>query len=352
MAPMSRAIQLSLIALFVILTAIAAWTLGKAIYYYAGPSERLLSKTGFDRKATQRGAAPSTFEFAPQYPFWSDGARKYRYIYLPPDEKINNSNPDRWNFPVGARIWKEFERDGTLVETRMLYKFGKDPWQWDMSVYQRRGDRSEAKKLLFGKSNVASTLHDIPAPGKCVTCHGSGKQRRPLGVTAIQLPWQDQNGLSIRELIENNMLTDPPESRYEIPGNELTKTALGYLDTNCGSCHFEDSTFASKSIPLRLNLTTDTLASAVETNAYVTAINKTPMVKGLGADVYIQPGKPERSFVYKRMSIRDNGGWQMPPLATEKVDEDGAALIARWISAMPDTGFEKDSDSSSDARRP
>jgi len=65
--------------------------------------------------------------------FWSDGAEKFRYLYLPPGEKIDNANPDRWNFPVGSRIWKDFVRDGVSVETRMLYKTGPNSWDWDMS---------------------------------------------------------------------------------------------------------------------------------------------------------------------------------------------------------------------------
>lgn len=332
---MRRASIISLMALLIILLAATAWILGRAAYFYAGPAERLLSETGYDREAMKTGASPTTLPFAPQYPFWSDGARKGRRIYLPPGQKIDNSDPDRWNFPAGTRIWKEFERDETLVETRMLYKFGRDPWQWDMAVYQWREDRSDAEKLMFGKSDVENTPHDIPAPAKCLTCHGAGKQRRPLGVTAVQLPWESEYGLSIRQLIENDRLTDPPKTAYEIPGDALSKSALGYLDTNCGTCHYENSAFVDENIPLKLNLTTDTLASMDGTNAYHTAVNKTPMAKGLGTEVYIRPGKPDESFIYKRMSIRDNGGWQMPPLATEKVDEDGAALIARWISAMP-----------------
>jgi hypothetical protein len=121
---------------------------------------------------------------------------------------------------------------------------------------------------------------------------------------------------------------------YVIPGDDLTRAALGYLDTNCGSCHYDGSTFVQPEVPLLLNLTTTTLDSASATNAYRTAVDMAPFVAGLGTKVYIRPGSPDKSFLYLRMTKRDNGGWQMPPIATEVVDTSGAKRIAQWIESM------------------
>jgi hypothetical protein len=46
--------------------------------------------------------------WTPQYPLWSDGASKRRWILLPPGRSIDASDPDAWVFPVGTRLWKEF----------------------------------------------------------------------------------------------------------------------------------------------------------------------------------------------------------------------------------------------------
>ena len=46
--------------------------------------------------------------FAPQYPLWTDGATKRRWISLPPGSAIDASDPDAWVFPAGTRLWKEF----------------------------------------------------------------------------------------------------------------------------------------------------------------------------------------------------------------------------------------------------
>src|ERR1043165_6412078 len=55
--------------------------------------------------------------FSPQYPLWSDGAHKRRWIYLPPGTAIDASRLDAWEFPIGTRLWKEFSLGGP-IETR------------------------------------------------------------------------------------------------------------------------------------------------------------------------------------------------------------------------------------------
>lgn len=323
----------SIAAIAVILGA-TGWYGFQTYYYYHGPSEKLLSQTGFDSVVADAKSKTSTFRFQPQYPFWSDGAAKKRYIFIPPNTQIDNSDPDRWNFPNGTRIWKEFTRDGVAVEVRMLFKFGDQASDWDMSVYRWRKDFSDAYKVMFSRANVGGTAHDIPSPSQCVTCHSAGENRRPLGITAIQLPWEHETDLSISKLMAARLLTNPPATAYTIPGNDLTQAALGYLDTNCGSCHYDGSTFVPPAVPLFLNLTTTTLNSVSMTNAYRTAIDATPYVAGLGTEVYVRPGLPEKSFLYIRMTKRDNGGWQMPPIATEVVDSTGAKRIKHWIESL------------------
>lgn len=47
-------------------------------------------------------AAAGVFPFEPQYPLWTDGARKRRWIALPPGTAIDASDVDHWQFPVGT----------------------------------------------------------------------------------------------------------------------------------------------------------------------------------------------------------------------------------------------------------
>ncbi|MDJ0712129.1 MAG: hypothetical protein QNJ14_17190 [Woeseiaceae bacterium] len=321
---------------FVIVCAVgfALWQAQRVLRFYLGPSETTLSQTGFDWRAAEAGTMENTFRFEPSYPFWSDGAAKYRYVQFPAGTKIDNSNPDRWNFPKGTRIWKVFKRDGVYVETRMLYKTGLEPWDWDMAVYAPRADQTDSDKLALSRKNVGATEHDIPAPSDCVTCHGDRETRRPLGLTAFQSPRTGEAGLSIARMKELGLLMAPTDHAPEIPGNESIRSVLGYLDTNCGSCHHEGSTYVTNKVPLRLNLTTATAGRVETTNAYTTAVNRKPYLDGLGTDHYVIPGKPDQSFIYRRMKLRDNGIWQMPPIATERVDDVGVELVRQWILGL------------------
>src|SRR5687767_9983187 len=80
--------------------------------------------------------------FSPQYPLWSDGAAKRRWISLPPGTVIDGSDPDAWVFPVGTRFWKEFSFDGQRVETRYLER--QADGQWLYAAYAWSPDGREA----------------------------------------------------------------------------------------------------------------------------------------------------------------------------------------------------------------
>jgi predicted neuraminidase len=60
--------------------------------------------------------------YRPKYELWSDGSTKQRFIYLPPNTQIDTTNPDRWAFPQGTRLYKTFSIDGLRLETRVSEK--------------------------------------------------------------------------------------------------------------------------------------------------------------------------------------------------------------------------------------
>src|SRR5262249_30960643 len=85
----------------------------------AAPLPEHLRDTGLYARGGGEEIAPDVLAFSPQYPLWSDGAEKRRWIRLPPGTRIDARDPDRWVFPVGTRLWKEFSL-GRRLETRML----------------------------------------------------------------------------------------------------------------------------------------------------------------------------------------------------------------------------------------
>src|SRR5262245_53854204 len=44
---------------------------------------------------------PGVIEYTPQYPLWTDGAAKRRWLRLPPGEAVDASDPDHFDFPPG-----------------------------------------------------------------------------------------------------------------------------------------------------------------------------------------------------------------------------------------------------------
>ena len=89
---------------------------------------RELTDTGLYSDGARFTVPPENRPFAPQYPLWSDGAAKRRWVRLPKGRAIDARDPDRWVFPAGTRFWKEFSFRGRKVETRYLEKLAAGRW--------------------------------------------------------------------------------------------------------------------------------------------------------------------------------------------------------------------------------
>ena len=63
-----------------------------------------LRETGLYSDYASQAIDPANVSYSPQYPLWSDGASKRRWIYLPPSTRIAASDPDVWGFPEGTKI--------------------------------------------------------------------------------------------------------------------------------------------------------------------------------------------------------------------------------------------------------
>ncbi len=66
------------------------------------------------------------------------------------------------------------------------------------------------------------------------------------------------------------------------------------------------------------------------------SVGRTPTYETVVGEA-VEPGDPEGSVLIERVSRRSEGEIgtdQMPPLATERVDEEAVALLRRWIAEM------------------
>lgn len=303
----------------------------------------MLSETGLYSNIGTKTIASGVREFEPRWMLWSDGAAKKRWIWLPPDTKIDTTDMDYWSFPPGTKIWKEFSRGGRRVETRLLEKIGTadDIAGWFMMSFQWDVSESDATAVPGGVVDDQG-VNDIPDRSKCRQCHGPNRNKSIiLGFQALQLDYDAaSNLLDLGDLVQENLLTMPPTAGsngvyFPLPssgaGVDSVTPAVGYLHGNCGGCHNAHSD-VKKTTPLELRLTTSELGTWAATPTYMFAVNHNATLTGQGA-FFVHGGDTADSAIHNRMMLV--GANQMPPIARELVDTTALAAVDAWIMSLP-----------------
>jgi len=290
---------------------------------------------------------PKHLAFSPQYPLWSDGAAKRRWVSLPPGTTIEGSDPDAWSFPIGTRLWKEFSFDGRRVETRFMERGADGQWLYaayawspdgrEASLVSERG-RLDAHALAGGRS------HAIPGVNDCKACHQGGRSE-VLGFSALQLsPERDRNAphaeprparsVDLDDLIAKGLLTGFPKSLQDAPprivaASSTERAALGYLHGNCGHCHNAQGSLQNLALFLR-HVSGANVPPAI-TSTIGQPVKKAAPGQSADAVLRVAPGHPEQSGLMQRVGSR-YPALQMPPLGTELVDKEAVSLLQRWIA--------------------
>ena len=307
-----------------------------------------LSQTGLYADIATKQVAAGLLAFTPQYPLWSDGARKSRWISLPRGTSIDAADPDAWFFPVGTRLWKEFAYE-RRVETRYI-ELTADGWVF--ATYRWLDDQSDA--LLapkFGQRAVYELAdgvrYDLPARTDCRACH-EGNISRVLGFSALQLsgardpgaphaeplrPGDVDLAMLVRQGWVRGLPADLAVFAPEIPARSaLERAALGYLHGNCSNCHNARGPLADLDFSLEVRVGP---AHSIAAAALATATGHAARFQPAGAatQARIAPGAPERSLVALRMASRD-AILQMPPLGTHRIDAEAVALVEDFIREL------------------
>ena len=136
----------------------------------SGAIPKLLSQTGAFKDVRNLVPVDALIPYDLVVPFWSDGARKLRYVAVPKG-KIKFASTGEWTFPAGTVFVKTFElpvdaRDPTVkrrLETRLLM-VGADSQVYGV-VYRWRADLSDADLL------PDSLSEDIPLHGADGSTH-------------------------------------------------------------------------------------------------------------------------------------------------------------------------------------
>ena len=232
-----------------------------------------LADTGLYEDLAAGRIAAGVRPFTPQYPLWTDGARKERWISLPPGASIDATDPDAWVFPVGTKLWKEFAFERP-IETRYLERLADGTWRF--ATYLWSADGSEAS--LAPEAGVPrahesrrGVPYDVPGRSACLVCHG-GRATPVLGFSALQLS-PDRDPLAphaeVATADDENLSTLSRDGRLRgLPADLLERAprieaptargraALGYLHANCGTCHTDGSRIAGLDLRLDARLAT------------------------------------------------------------------------------------------------
>ena len=268
--------------------------------------------------ATLRGTGFDHLEktaFEPQYPLWTDGARKRRWIHLPPGTAIDASQPDAFAFPPGTRIWKEFGY-ARPVETRLIERLADGSWRYAAYVWNSEGTEArlapeDGQQVILDRPHVIPAKagiqfrYAIPSRADCLACH-EGPAVPVLGFTALQL------APSLRDLVERGLLRHLPKRLLDHPpqiaaSSAAERAGLGYLHGNCGHCH------NSHALPAAgLEFSHEAASPVASTERTLASL----------------AGREREAL--RRLASR-NPLVRMPPLGTQVHDAHGIAIVERWL---------------------
>jgi len=294
-------------------------------------------------------------------PFWSDGARKSRWIAVPndgardtPAEQVTYKPDGDWGFPTGTVLMKHFELpldennpdSTTRLETRFLVRG--DDARWYGLTYRWRLDQSDADLLtaeasddyavaLAGGGTRMQTWH-FPSRGQCLSCHNAGTSGA-LGVRTHQLdrdftyPSTGRTDNQLATWSHLGMLSPAPDpaalggllrSRaHDDPTASLEDRARSWLDANCSQCH-RPGTGNGASFDARL--TTPLFKQGLVYGAVLDDL-------GIPDASVVTPWSPELSILCMRASSV-NTWFAMPPLAKSLVDIRGTELLDAWVRRL------------------
>ena len=305
-----------------------------------------LMETGLYSDWNSKTIAAGNLPYSPQYPLWTDGAVKSRWLHLPAGTYIDARDPDAWDFPVGTRVWKEFRFHGAPAETQYIERTAAG-WRYASYVWRADGTATlvPARGILNSVEVRDGVRHAIPSRTDCTACHEAGPSRL-LSLSALQLS-DDRDPLAphaeplptgaitLRALVERGLVRNLPRRFVEKApriqaATPVARAAMGYLHGNCGMCHTGAGEMASLGFVLHHALQRrtgdgDALSTTLGRPSHFVAASHPDIRERIAA------GNPAASMLVARMASR-HPVLQMPPLGTRLVDEDAVALLRRWIA--------------------
>jgi putative heme-binding domain-containing protein len=320
-----------------------------------------LSQTGLFADVKNQKPMAGVLPFAVNVRQWQDGATAEHWVAFPGESFATwHTQPRpipgmvdwhyfRMHFPGDAVLVKSISLAGRRLETQLLHYDGVD---WHAYSYAWRDDQTDAD--LVPAEGAEKEVQDgpgkrvwpFPSRSQCMSCHsvwsefalafnpeqlnrpGAGGRNQLVTLAELGLIGRaDPNGKPLPPFDAGSVagerrLADPGDA-----GQSLEARARSYLHANCGHCHVEGG---GGSVDLRLAFSVG--------DAEMKAIGVRPS-RGdfaLPDACIIKPGDPYASILYFRMA--KFGRDRMPHVGSDRPDETGLDLIARWIAGMGGNG--------------
>lgn len=263
--------------------------------------------------------AVGLFDYEVKVPLWSDGARKDRYVFVPPGARIERSGTNGdYVFPPGTTFVKHFatEQDPNVpIETRVITL--KDDGTWGFATYVWNDDGTTELNARPRKITKGGVEYRIPSEQECKMCHGESGSVR--GFHGRQLNFTNSSGenqlevlagLKIfantaAELREVVALNDPADATLSTDGR-----ARAYMDVNCSTCHNPEGPDKANLLDLRLDAADTKLLSGGK----------------------VVPGKPNDSILWQRITAET----ERMPLISLRSDPLGLDVLKAYVEQMPE----------------
>jgi uncharacterized repeat protein (TIGR03806 family) len=291
-------------------------------------------------------------------PLFSDGAVKFRTVWVPPGLTAPYDDQNVLDLPVGSVLTKSFGfRDDLRKETPAVHwvetrVFLHQPAGWK-GVSYRWDDAQRTATVDYGgglvpiawtdeAGNAVSTNYLVPNGNQCVQCHNSASVTTPIGPKVRNLnktfAYADGTDNQLEHWAQAGLLAGAPADPTAAPRlatwndpttGTVAERARAYLEANCAHCHSEGG-FAR---------TTGLFLSSAVTSPSQFGVCKPPVAVGeaSGGFLYdVVPGDPDHSIMTYRMAST-TPSVMMPQIGRSIVDEAGLQLIRDWITGLKGT---------------
>ena len=330
----------------------------------------LLSAYRFFRDAGARDPNARVTPYELNTALYSDGALKFRYVYIPEGAQARYNDEGVFAFPVGTVLIKTFAfaadmrrptENVRFLETRLLIRRADG---WVALPYVWNEAQTEARLSVIGAQVPVSVTGEdgqavaldwaVPNRNQCKGCHDVAGEIQPIGPSARNLnrqvilprgvyPNGDEtlvveageapqlNAWRIREILDR-LPSDAPRvpDAYDPASGSVEARARAYLDVNCAHCHSPRGPAHTSGLDLRWS----------QREPVQWGVDKRPVAAGRGSagmEFAIAPGDPDHSFLLYRMESLDPGV-MMPELGRQTVDRRAVALMREWIAGMERDG--------------